>query len=58
MLALGAHLAHGLWSVVNDLGATGQRVRQVCLVLSGAIALVIMVANIAIPVAVQIGVVS
>ena len=58
MLALGAHLAHGLWSVVNDLGVTGHRVRQTCLVLSGVIALVIMVANIAIPVAVQIGVVS
>jgi succinate dehydrogenase / fumarate reductase, cytochrome b subunit len=58
MLALGAHLAHGLWSAVNDLGVTGQRVRQVCLALSGLIALVIMLANIAIPVAVQIGAVS
>lgn len=58
MLALGAHLAHGLWSAVNDLGVTGHRVRQVCLALSGVVALVIMVANIAIPVAVQTGVVS
>ncbi|MFD1811259.1 succinate dehydrogenase cytochrome b subunit [Rhodococcus gannanensis] len=55
MLALGAHLAHGLWSAVNDLGVTGQRVRQMCLALSGIVALVIMLANIAIPVAVQIG---
>lgn len=58
MLALGAHLAHGLWSAVNDLGVTGRRVRQVCLALSGLVALVVMVANIAIPVAVQLGVVS
>jgi succinate dehydrogenase / fumarate reductase cytochrome b subunit len=27
MIILGAHLAHGLWTAVNDLGMTGQRVR-------------------------------
>ncbi|MGV1006110.1 MAG: succinate dehydrogenase cytochrome b subunit [Candidatus Nanopelagicales bacterium] len=58
ILAMGTlflHLAHGLWSVVNDLGATGHRLRALVLALSGAVALLIMLGNIAIPFAVMFG---
>ncbi len=57
MLALGLHLGHGLWSVVNDLGATGQRFRQVAVALSGAVAGVVFVGNASIPIAVLTGLV-
>ncbi|ODR27663.1 succinate dehydrogenase [Mycolicibacterium porcinum] len=58
MALLGAHLAHGLWTTVNDLGVTGQRARQVGVALGGALALAVMLGNMTIPVAVWIGVVS
>ncbi|MGB8020019.1 MAG: succinate dehydrogenase cytochrome b subunit [Candidatus Nanopelagicales bacterium] len=55
MLLIAIHLSHGLWSVVNDLGATGQRTRRVGLLLAGAIAIVIALGNMMIPIAVQLG---
>lgn len=55
MLLIAIHLAHGMWSVVNDLGATGHRTRQVGLLLGGAIAIVIAIGNMTIPLAVQLG---
>lgn len=55
MLLIAVHLAHGLWSVVNDLGATGHRTRRVGLLLAGTIALVIALGNLTIPIAVQLG---
>lgn len=55
MLLIAVHLAHGLWSVVNDLGATGHRTRQVGLLLAGTVALVIALGNLTIPIAVQLG---
>ncbi len=58
ILAMGTlflHLAHGLWSVVNDLGATGHRLRAVVFAISGGVALLIMFGNIVIPVAVMLG---
>lgn len=58
MLLIAVHLAHGLWSVVNDLGATGHRTRQVGLLLAGTVALVIALGNLTIPIAVQLGWVS
>ncbi len=58
MLALFLHLAHGLWTVVSDLGATGKRVRAIGWVLAGAIALAVMLGNIIIPIAVLTGVLS
>ena len=58
MLLLGLHLSHGLWLAVNDLGATGHRLRQVCLALAGIIAIAVMVGNISLPIAVLTGVVS
>lgn len=61
ILAMGVlflHLAHGTWSVVNDLGATGRRLRAFVFAIAGALALLVMLGNIAIPFAVMIGVVS
>jgi len=55
MLLIAIHLAHGLWSVVNDLGATGHRTRQVGLLLAGVLAVVIALGNMTIPLAVQLG---
>ncbi|ORV22968.1 succinate dehydrogenase [Mycolicibacterium confluentis] len=55
MAVLGAHLAHGLWTVVNDLGVTGRRTRQVGVAVGGLLALAVMVGNMTIPVAVQLG---
>jgi succinate dehydrogenase / fumarate reductase cytochrome b subunit len=58
MLLLGLHLSHGLWLAVNDLGATGRRVRQVSVAAAGVIAIAVMVGNISLPIAVLTGVVS
>jgi len=58
MLLLGLHLSHGLWLAVNDLGATGHRLRQVSVALAGVIAIAVVVGNISLPVAVLTGVVS
>ncbi|WP_197378938.1 succinate dehydrogenase cytochrome b subunit [Mycolicibacterium mengxianglii] len=58
MAVLGAHLVHGLWTVVNDLGVTGQRARQVCVTLGGLLALAVMVGNMTIPIAVWVGLVQ
>lgn len=58
MVLLGAHLLHGLWTVVNDLGVTGQRARQVGVTVGGTLALVVMVGNMTIPIAVWTGLVS
>ena len=58
MLALFLHLAHGLWTVMSDLGATGKRVRTVGWVVAGVLALSVMLGNIIIPIAVWTGVLS
>jgi succinate dehydrogenase / fumarate reductase, cytochrome b subunit len=58
MLLLGLHLSHGLWLAVNDLGATGHRLRQVSVAVAGIVAIAVMVGNISLPVAVLTGVVS
>ena len=55
MLFLGAHLLHGAWAVVNDLGVTSSRARRVAWTTGTALAAVVMVGNISIPVAVMIG---
>ncbi len=55
MAVLGAHLAHGLWTAVQDLGVTGHRTRQVCVAAGGLLALAVMVGNMTIPVAVWTG---
>jgi succinate dehydrogenase / fumarate reductase, cytochrome b subunit len=58
MLVLGLHLSHGLWLAVNDLGATGHRVRQVSLAVAGIVAIAVMAGNTSLPIAVLTGVVS
>lgn len=58
LLALFFHLAHGLWTVVNDLGATGKRTRAVGAAVGGILALAVLLGNILIPVAVLTGVLS
>ena len=61
LLAIGTltlHLAHGLWSVVNDLGATGHRLRATGAAVAGVAGLLILVGNLLIPVAVLTGVVA
>ena len=58
MIALFLHVAHGLWTVVSDLGVTGRRARAVGWVLAGGIALAVMLGNILIPIAVLAGVVA
>lgn len=58
LVALSLHLAHGLWSVVNDLGGTGKRLRAVSVALAGLVALAVLVGNAIIPIAVLLGVVS
>lgn len=61
MLAIGTlflHLAHGLWSVVNDLGATGRRLRATGAAVAGIVGLLVLVGNLLIPVAVLTGLVS
>jgi succinate dehydrogenase / fumarate reductase cytochrome b subunit len=54
---LGAHLLHGGWSVVHDLGVTGQRARRGLTAAATAIAVAVVVGNVAIPVAVLVGLV-
>ena len=58
LLTLWAHLAHGLWTVVNDFGVTGPRLRSVLLVIGGVFALLVMAGNIFIPLLVMLGVIA
>lgn len=58
MLALAAHLVHGLWLVATDLGITGARTRIVWKGIAYALGLVVAIINISIPIAVQIGALS
>ncbi|MDU0349000.1 succinate dehydrogenase cytochrome b subunit [Actinomyces sp. MRS3W] len=58
MLTIGVHLAQGLWSVVNDLGGTGGRLRRICLVIAIAVALAIAIGNGMLPLLVLSGVIS
>lgn len=58
LLTLFLHLAHGLVTVVHDLGMTGRRTRAVAFAAGGALALAILLGNILIPVAVLTGVVK
>lgn len=58
MVLLGMHLVQGLWSVFNDFGATGRRLRQFGIAVALLLSAVVMVGNISIPVAVLVGAVS
>ena len=59
MLFLFLHLAHGLWAAVHDLGVSvPERARSAVLLVSGIFALVVMLGNITIPLAVLSGIVE
>ena len=58
MGALGLHLAHGLVLAVNDLGATGRRLRAITTAVAGGVAVAVLLGNAAIPLAVLTGVLS
>jgi succinate dehydrogenase / fumarate reductase cytochrome b subunit len=55
MALIAVHVSHGVWSVVNDLGGTGKRLRATVFVLAGIIAVIVVVGNLSIPLAVQTG---
>jgi len=55
MLPLGLHLYHGAWSVTQTLGTDGPRVARVRRAVAAALALVVTLGNISIPVAVLAG---
>jgi succinate dehydrogenase / fumarate reductase cytochrome b subunit len=58
MVALALHLAHGLVSMVSDLGGGGATTRKVMSIVAGVIALVVLIANASIPMAVLAGVIT
>jgi succinate dehydrogenase / fumarate reductase cytochrome b subunit len=58
MVLLAFHLSHGIWSLVNDFGATSKRLRSFWFIFAGAVALVIVLGNLSIPIAVQAGIVT
>lgn len=57
-LALGLHLYHGVWSMLQTLGLSHASYNRVRTVIAVLIALVVVIGNISIPVAVLTGVVS
>lgn len=58
LLLLTLHLAHGIWTIVSDLGGSARRLRTITAVVAGLVALVVLVGNIALPIAVTTGVLS
>ncbi len=58
MLALAAHLIHGLWLVAADLGVTGRRTRAVWRIAAYIVGIAVAAINMSIPLAVQIGVLA
>lgn len=58
MLVIAAHIVHGSRTLLQDLGATGQRLRMVWVVVGVLVALAILLGNALIPVLVQMGVVT
>lgn len=58
MVFIAIHLSHGVVTVASDLGAMGQRLRALFVVLAGLVAVAILLGNASIPIAVQLGVLS
>lgn len=58
MLALAAHVAHGVLLAVQDLGGTNATLRRVAAAVGGVLALALLLGNASIPLAVQAGWVS
>jgi succinate dehydrogenase / fumarate reductase cytochrome b subunit len=57
MAALGLHLHHGVWSLVQTLGAARATQGRGCRVLAAAIAWVVVLGNVSVPLAVLAGLV-
>ncbi|MDR2253352.1 MAG: succinate dehydrogenase cytochrome b subunit [Bifidobacteriaceae bacterium] len=55
MLVVAFHLSHGIWSIINDFGGTARRTRNVFLFLADVIALIVVIGNASIPLAVLAG---
>lgn len=58
MLALGLHLYHGVWSMLQTLGLSHPRYNPMRQVLAAAFAVVVVLGNVSIPVAVLTGLLS
>ena len=58
MLALGLHMYHGFWSMLQTLGASHPRWTRLRGVVSGLLAFAVVAGNISMPVAVLLGVLS
>ena len=56
MILLGFHLAHGIWSMLRTLGVSHPRYVALSKLLAAALAVIIVLGFISIPVAVQLGV--
>jgi succinate dehydrogenase / fumarate reductase cytochrome b subunit len=52
---LAVHLSHGVWSLISDFGGTGSRLRSLFFIIAGLVAIVLLLGDISIPIAVQIG---
>ncbi|MDR1634119.1 MAG: succinate dehydrogenase cytochrome b subunit [Bifidobacteriaceae bacterium] len=55
MIVIAFHLSHGIWSIINDFGGTAHRTRMVFLFLADLIALIVVIGNASIPLAVLAG---
>jgi succinate dehydrogenase / fumarate reductase cytochrome b subunit len=58
MLALGLHLYHGFWSMFQTLGLNNYRTDGILRILAAAVAVVLTLGFIAVPLAVQFGIVQ
>jgi succinate dehydrogenase / fumarate reductase cytochrome b subunit len=55
MVVVALHLSHGIWSLINDFGGTAHRTRNVFLFLADVVALIVVIGNASIPLAVLAG---
>jgi succinate dehydrogenase / fumarate reductase cytochrome b subunit len=55
MLALGLHMYHGVWSILQTAGLSHPRLDKVRYALAAAITAVVVLGNISMPVAVMVG---
>jgi succinate dehydrogenase / fumarate reductase cytochrome b subunit len=57
MCVVAYHISHGIWSIASDFGTTAHRTRNVFMFLAAALALLIVIGNASIPLAVLGGVI-
>ena len=55
---IGFHIEHGWRTLLQDLGVTGRRFRQVWVVIGGLLALAVVLGNAMIPLLVLLGVLA